>query len=140
MILQKKVSGGILLYTLLMLAVFSFLLQFYLRNQNALAQEHMASRNSSQAYLMAQLTRDNVDLKNASNQQGKLVFTDGESRYQQTDQQLEVVVSLKSGPTYQYFFPLYGEKSEIWYHKYMNFEKSRGTFSVTYITVPKTLI
>ncbi|CRH84947.1 Uncharacterised protein [Chlamydia trachomatis] len=110
MILQKKVSGGILLYALLMLAVFSFLLQFYLRNQNALAQEHMASRNSSQAYLMAQLTRDNVDLKNASDQQGKLVFTDGESRYQQTDQQLEVVVSLKSGPTYQYFFPLYGEK------------------------------
>ncbi|CYU21848.1 competence protein ComGG [Streptococcus suis] len=35
MLLKKKVKAGILLYALLMLAVFSLLLQFYLHRQEA---------------------------------------------------------------------------------------------------------
>lgn len=60
MILQKRVKGGVLLYALLMLSVFSLLLQFYLRSQVAHHRNHLALRNSSQAYLMAELTMDYV--------------------------------------------------------------------------------
>ncbi|MBY5034271.1 competence protein ComGG [Streptococcus gallolyticus] len=110
MIFRKKVKAGILLYAMLMLAVFSLLLQFYLRSQEALAQAHLASRESSQAYFMAQLTMDNVSLKTDKMVSGKVSFSEGDSRYQQTEGQMEVVVSLTSGSTYRYLFPLSGEK------------------------------
>lgn len=108
MILQKRVKGGILLYALLMLAVFSLLLQFYLHSQNALTQEHVASRDSNYAYLMAHLTMDNIDPKKQPS--GHITFTGGESSYQQTEKQMEIIIKLKTGHTYQYHFPLSGEK------------------------------
>ncbi|WP_170243118.1 competence type IV pilus minor pilin ComGG [Streptococcus suis] len=60
MILKKKVKAGILLYALLMLAVFVLLLQFYLNQQVSEGQLIGASRESTQAYLIAQMTKDQV--------------------------------------------------------------------------------
>ena len=54
--LKKQVRGGVLLYALLMLAIFSLVLQFYLNRQISANQLLHTSRDQAKAYLMAQLT------------------------------------------------------------------------------------
>lgn len=61
MLLKKRVKAGILLYALLMLAVFSLLLQFYLTYQRAEAHLLVANRQTTQAYLMAHMTKSQVE-------------------------------------------------------------------------------
>ncbi|HEL2737535.1 TPA: competence protein ComGG [Streptococcus suis] len=60
MLLKKKVKAGILLYTLLMLAVFSLLLQFYLHRQEAESRLVQVARQETTAYIMAQMVLDQV--------------------------------------------------------------------------------
>ncbi|WP_269088713.1 competence type IV pilus minor pilin ComGG, partial [Streptococcus suis] len=55
MLLKKKVKAGILLYALLMLAVFSLLLQFYLHRQEAESRLVQVARQETTAYIMAQM-------------------------------------------------------------------------------------
>ncbi len=57
---KKTVRAGILLYALLMLALFSLLLQFYLNRQVALAQTNQANSHSLTAYAMAQYTKNKL--------------------------------------------------------------------------------
>ena len=61
MLLKKQVKGGVLLYALLLLAIFSLVLQFYLHRQLASGQLTQAAREQATAYLMAQLTLEEVD-------------------------------------------------------------------------------
>ncbi|MBY4956645.1 competence type IV pilus minor pilin ComGG [Streptococcus suis] len=61
MLLKKKVKAGILLYTLLMLAVFSLLLQFYLHRQEAESRLVQVARQETTAYIMAQMVLDQVE-------------------------------------------------------------------------------
>ncbi|HFU4489683.1 TPA: competence type IV pilus minor pilin ComGG [Streptococcus suis] len=61
MLLKKKVKAGILLYALLMLAVFSLLLQFYLHRQEAESRLVQAARQETTAYIMAQMVLDQVE-------------------------------------------------------------------------------
>lgn len=61
MLLKKKVKAGILLYALLMLAVFSLLLQFYLHRQEAESRLVQAARQEATAYIMAQMVLDKVE-------------------------------------------------------------------------------
>ncbi|MCK4025152.1 competence type IV pilus minor pilin ComGG [Streptococcus iners] len=61
MLLKKKVKAGILLYALLMLAVFSLLLQFYLHRQEAESQIAQLAKQESTAYIMAQMVLDQVE-------------------------------------------------------------------------------
>lgn len=61
MLLKKKVKAGILLYALLMLAVFSLLLQFYLHRQEAESQIAQVAKQESTAYIMAQMVLDQVE-------------------------------------------------------------------------------
>lgn len=61
MLLKKRVKAGILLYALLMLAIFSLLLQFYLTYQRAEAHLLVANRQTTQAYLMAHMTKQQVE-------------------------------------------------------------------------------
>ncbi|MDQ0222935.1 competence type IV pilus minor pilin ComGG [Streptococcus moroccensis] len=58
---KKTVRAGILLYALLMLALFSLLLQFYLNRQVMLAQTNQANTHSLTAYAMAQWTKEAVE-------------------------------------------------------------------------------
>ncbi|HEM4293630.1 TPA: competence protein ComGG [Streptococcus suis] len=60
MLLKKKVKAGILLYALLMLAVFSLLLQFYLHRQEAESRLVQVARQETTAYIMAQMVLDKV--------------------------------------------------------------------------------
>lgn len=60
MLLKKKVKAGILLYALLMLAVFSLLLQFYLHRQEAESQLNHVTKQEATAYIMAQMVLDQV--------------------------------------------------------------------------------
>ncbi len=108
MLLKKEVKAGILLYALLMLAIFSLLLQFYLRRQSASTYNLIAQEKSSQAYLMAQLTADNVDV-DAKKKSGQMQFDEGSSSYQISQNMLEVTVTDQDGQTYTYHFPLSGE-------------------------------
>ncbi|HEM3695792.1 TPA: competence protein ComGG [Streptococcus suis] len=61
MLLKKKVKAGILLYALLMLAVFSLLLQFYLHRQEAESRLVQVARQEATAYIMAQMVLDKVE-------------------------------------------------------------------------------
>ncbi len=61
MLLKKKVRAGILLYALLMLAVFSLLLQFYLHRQEAESRLVQVARQETTAYIMAQMVLDQVE-------------------------------------------------------------------------------
>ncbi|HFI0352129.1 TPA: competence type IV pilus minor pilin ComGG [Streptococcus suis] len=61
MLLMKKVKAGILLYALLMLAVFSLLLQFYLLRQEAESQLNHVAKQEATAYIMAQMVLDQVE-------------------------------------------------------------------------------
>ncbi|HFI2471976.1 TPA: competence type IV pilus minor pilin ComGG [Streptococcus suis] len=61
MLLKKKVKAGILLYALLMLAVFSLLLQFYLHRQEAESQIAQVTKQEATAYIMAQMVLDQVE-------------------------------------------------------------------------------
>ncbi|HFR3976607.1 TPA: competence type IV pilus minor pilin ComGG [Streptococcus suis] len=61
MLLKKKVKAGILLYALLMLAVFSLLLQFYIHRQEAESRLVQVARQETTAYIMAQMVLDKVE-------------------------------------------------------------------------------
>lgn len=61
MLLKKKVKAGILLYALLMLAVFSLLLQFYIHRQEAESRLVQVARQETTAYIMAQMVLDQVE-------------------------------------------------------------------------------
>ncbi|HEM4128638.1 TPA: competence protein ComGG [Streptococcus suis] len=61
MLLKKKVRAGILLYALLMLAVFSLLLQFYIHRQEAESRLVQVARQETTAYIMAQMVLDQVE-------------------------------------------------------------------------------
>ncbi|MER0123193.1 competence type IV pilus minor pilin ComGG [Streptococcus sp. ZJ93] len=58
--LKKRSRAGVMLYALLMVAVFSLLLQFYLHCQLAESRIVLANREGTEAYLMAELTKDTV--------------------------------------------------------------------------------
>lgn len=58
MIFRKNLKAGTLLYALLMLGIFALLLQFYIQSQLATGQISQVSQKESQAYFMAQMTKD----------------------------------------------------------------------------------
>ncbi len=61
MLWKKRVRAGVMLYALLMVAIFSLLLQFYLNRQVTVARNHQASFQSLRAYTMAQWIRNKVE-------------------------------------------------------------------------------
>ncbi|HFI0419474.1 TPA: competence type IV pilus minor pilin ComGG [Streptococcus suis] len=87
MLLKKKVKAGILLYALLMLAVFSLLLQFYLHRQEAESQITQLAKQEATAYIMAQMVLDQVE---EELQERQAVAKEVAS---QTEQQKEVEVA-----------------------------------------------
>ena len=97
MLWQKKVRGGVLLYALLMAAIFSLLLQFYLHRQVANHQIFQASLERREALVMAQLSQ-----KKLEQDKGIVIFDKGKVTYQRKDRVLKMIVKTTSGSTYQY--------------------------------------
>lgn len=100
MLLTKKVRAGVLLYALLMSAIFALLLQFYLGRVLATQRQSQVQLLSSQAQLMAQMTREM-----AEQTEGQLTFAQGNTSYHEQGQYLLVKVKLKQGLVYDYTFP-----------------------------------
>ncbi|EMP69587.1 competence type IV pilus minor pilin ComGG [Streptococcus ratti] len=97
--LMKKVKAGVLLYALLMAAIFSLLLQFYLNRVLVTQRQNQLQLSASQAYLIAELTQDL-----AKENSGQFTFNYGSSIYQKENQKILIEVHLKSGQSYRYHF------------------------------------
>lgn len=99
-LLKRRVRAGILLYALLMAGIFSLLLQFYLNRVVSMERQHQAQRFASQAYLIAELTKNLAN----ENQSGHFKFDKGYSDYTVQDNQCHVTVTLSNQQTFDYTF------------------------------------
>lgn len=99
MLLKKKVRAGVLLYALLMSAIFALLLQFYLGRVQAAERQNHVQLSAAKAYLIAQLTVDEADEKS-----GALTFNQGRSTWKRRGEKLTISVTLPDGYVYQYDF------------------------------------
>lgn len=98
-LLKRQVKAGILIYALLMAAIFALLLQFYLGRVVAMERQQQAQLSASRAYLMAELTKDLAKEDN-----GRLIFDQGVADYHFQGNQLQVVVKLSNQQTFDYLF------------------------------------
>lgn len=100
-LLRRQVKAGILLYALLMAAIFALLLQFYLGRVVASERQHQAQIKSDQAYLMAEMSKDLAD-----EESGQYQFDKGTVSYHYKDKLLVETVTLGSKEEFQYTFYL----------------------------------
>lgn len=120
MILRKKVKAGTLLYALLILGIFSLLLQFYLQSQLSSAYGAVARKEESQAYLIAVLTQDQVLSSQEKEEKefpqvtlsGEVTFTTGKGQYSRAKEEIQVKVTMDSGKDYHYRFPLSDKRKQ----------------------------
>ena len=96
-----------MLYALLMAAVFSLLLQFYLNRQTAHQRNLLAQQERQEAYAIALLTKDQ---KLADS--GQFSFNKGQSQYQKEKDQLIVNVVI-SDRTYDFTFAIKEPKARL---------------------------
>lgn len=96
---KKKVEAGILLYALLMAAVFSLLLQFYLNRQVSSQRLQLFNRQRTEAYAMAVLTK-----ATAKDDSGEMEFEQGKAVYRRQGKNLEISSQLSSGHSYSFTF------------------------------------
>ena len=82
---KKKIKAGILLYALLMAAVFSLLLQFYLNRQVSNQRLQLFNRERTEAYAMAVLTK-----ATAKDDSGEIEFEQGKAVYRKKGKELEI--------------------------------------------------
>ncbi|EFQ56455.1 hypothetical protein HMPREF9176_0109 [Streptococcus downei F0415] len=99
MILKKRLKAGVLIYALLMAAIFVLLLQFYLDRVVANQRQNQALEQNSQSYLIAQLVKEE-----ANGSSGTISFEEGKATYQREGERLSVKVSLSDGASYSYDF------------------------------------
>ncbi|MBV1944186.1 competence protein ComGG [Streptococcus parasuis] len=78
MFLKKRIKAGVLLYALLMLAVFSLILQFYLNRQFVESQLVQVTKQEATAYMMAQMVSEQVKIEYQQEIQLKKVSQDQE--------------------------------------------------------------
>ena len=96
---KKKVEAGILLYALLMAAVFSLLLQFYLNRQVSSQRLQLFNRERTDAYAMAVLTK-----ATAKDDNGEMEFEQGKAVYRRQGKNLEISSQLSGGHSYSFTF------------------------------------
>ena len=96
---KKKVEAGILLYALLMAAVFSLLLQFYLNRQVSSQRLQLFNRERTEAYAMAVLTK-----ATAKDDSGEMEFEQGKAVYRKKGKELEISSQISSGHSYSFTF------------------------------------
>ena len=98
---MKKVKAGVLLYALLMAAIFSLLLQFYLNRQVAERRLLLASQHRIQAYTQAQLAVDTWNRKEKA-----MTFSTGRVDLEEKAGFAEVSSHLQDGTIYHFTFAL----------------------------------
>ena len=104
---KKKVEAGILLYALLMAAVFSLLLQFYLNRQVSSQRLQLFNRERTEAYAMAVLTT-----ATAKDDSGEMEFEQGKAVYRRQGKDLEISSRLSSGHSYSFTFTISKKEEE----------------------------
>ena len=104
---KKKVEAGILLYALLMAAVFSLLLQFYLNRQVSSQRLQLFNRERTEAYAMAVLTK-----ATAKDDSGEMEFEQGKAVYRRQGKNLEISSRLSSGHSYSFSFTISKKEEE----------------------------
>ena len=98
---MKKVKAGVLLYALLMAAIFSLLLQFYLNRQVAERRILLASQHRIQAYAQAQLAIDTWD-----REEKNMTFSTGRVDLEEKLGFANVTSHLQDGGSYHFTFAL----------------------------------
>lgn len=93
----KRVRAGVLLYALLLLAVFSLVLNLYLERHLFQERLFQAYRDREQAYALAVYCRDRGKGKD-----GELQFQEGQARYTLEGKRWEIEVTLASGKDYHF--------------------------------------
>ncbi|MBZ2066420.1 competence protein ComGG [Streptococcus sanguinis] len=104
---KKKVEAGILLYALLMAAVFSLLLQFYLNRQVSSQRLQLFNRERTEAYATAVLTK-----ATAKDDSGEMEFEQGKAAYRKEGNELEISSRLSSGHSYSFTFTISKKEEE----------------------------
>lgn len=99
MLLRKRLRAGILLYALLMAAVFALFLQVYTHRVQAMTYLQVAQEEQATASLMAELAKDLAD-----KERGTYTFNTGSANYVHQKDKLTVTVQLTTGKSYQYSF------------------------------------
>ena len=100
MLFPKGLRAGVLLYALLITAIFSLLLTFYLSRRDAAIGIYKAGLEKRQALAMAYLTKE--DAEKQKGKQGSLAFVQGQATYQKEKDQLHVEVQTSSGFNYSF--------------------------------------
>lgn len=95
----KRVRAGVLLYALLLLAVFSLVLNLYLERHLFQERLFQAYQEREQAYALAIYCRDQGQGK-----KGELQFQEGPARYQVEKRRWQVEVRLTGGRSYNFSF------------------------------------
>ncbi|MBP2623605.1 competence type IV pilus minor pilin ComGG [Streptococcus oricebi] len=104
MVWRKKIEAGVLLYALLMAAIFSLLLQFYLKRQINYQASVLRQEERLKAYAMALLTKEA-----ARENSGQVDFVQGKSSYQREGEKLLIKVE-QGDKSYQFNFYLNSKK------------------------------
>ena len=95
---KQKVKAGVLLYAVIMAAIFSLLLQFYLNRQVAHHKDFALNKEKLAAFAMAKRSKDK-----AEQESGERVFNLGKVRYQNTKTGFATSVRMNKG-NYEFLF------------------------------------
>lgn len=104
MLLKGRVKAGVMLYALLLTAIFAQLLQFYLNQVLASQKQYQALLNNSKAYMMATLTNEHHQ------KVGEQRFSEGIVTYQIIKDKRKAKVTLTNQEVYYYEFLVNDEK------------------------------
>ena len=103
---KKKVKAGVLLYAVIMAAIFSLLLQFYLNRQVAHHRDYSLNKEKLVAFAMAKRTKDKVEQES-----GEQAFNLGQVSYQ--NKKTSLVTRIRTPKSqYEFIFPSVKIKEE----------------------------
>ena len=103
---KQKVKAGVLLYAVTIAAIFSLLLQFYLKRQVAHHRDYALNKEKLIAFAMAKRTKDKVEQES-----GEQAFNLGQVSYQNKKTSLMTRVRTPKSQ-YEFIFPSVKIKEE----------------------------
>ena len=99
--LNRQVKAGIMLYALLMTAIFTLLLGLYLHRQEASLQEYKVYHKQTQAYALAHFSMQEMRKEKKATPTVKTYrYKEGEVSCQRQKDQVLVKVHLRTGEDY----------------------------------------
>ncbi|CAM4108104.1 hypothetical protein AT575_07975 [Streptococcus penaeicida] len=118
MILKKNLRAGVLVYAILMTAVFISLVEVYLKQVADYKREHQAQMANLQAQMIGEYVK--MSARNAS---GSMIFDQGKADYLQLEDSMEVSVTLTNGQVFTFDYPLVKKLDKS---KEMSMDQSKG--------------